>query len=87
MRMFSLAALAAFTWTALVGCAASVSPMPGVELGFDADVDQVGGTVAVNPKDFGCEMAKLISWNAAENALCEPKAPEAPAAPAAPEAL
>ena len=83
MRMVWIALAATFTWTLLVGCAASVSPMPGVEVGFDADVDQVGGTVAVNPKDFGCEMAKLISWNAAENALCEPEAPEAPAAPEA----
>ena len=55
----------------LVGCAASVQPIPGVEVGFDANVDQVGTTVEVNPKSFGCEMAKLVSWNDAENALCE----------------
>ena len=55
---------------ATMGCAASVSPIPGVEVGFDANVDAVGGTVAIDPKSFGCEMAKLVSWNDAENKLC-----------------
>lgn len=55
---------------ALTGCAASIQPVPGVEVGFDADLDAVGGTVAIDPKAAGCETAKAISWNWLENQLC-----------------
>lgn len=55
---------------ATMGCAASVSPIPGVEVGFDANLDAVGGTVAIDPKAAGCESAKAISWNWLENQLC-----------------
>lgn len=77
MRMFSLAAVAAIVWTLITGCAASVQPVPGVEVGFDANVDKVGGTVAVEPKQAGCEFAKAVSWNWLENQMCEPEAPAA----------
>ncbi len=57
----------------LSGCAASISPVPGIEVGFEANPKNVGGTLNVDTKAAGCEGAKAISWNWLENQLCDEK--------------
>tara|TARA_R110000824_G_scaffold238429_2_gene427222 strand:- start:6845 stop:7081 length:237 start_codon:yes stop_codon:yes gene_type:complete len=62
--------LATISILTLTGCAAALSPMPGVEIGVAADLDRVGTTFSFDTKALGCEAAKLVSWNDAENSLC-----------------
>jgi hypothetical protein len=63
--------LTAIAILALSGCAMTLQPVPGVEIGFDASPEAVGGTVAIDPKAAGCESAKAISWNWLEKQLCD----------------
>ncbi len=77
MRVFIIGMAAAAMCYFTVGCAASISPVPGVEVGFDADLDRVGGTVAIDPISAGCETAKAVSWNWLENQLCKEEVPAA----------
>tara|TARA_R110002126_G_scaffold13966_4_gene59472 strand:+ start:2352 stop:2576 length:225 start_codon:yes stop_codon:yes gene_type:complete len=62
---------------AFAGCAASISPVPGVEVGFDARPEMVGVSADVDPKAAGCEFAKATSWNWLENTLCVEEVPAA----------
>ena len=74
MRMVFIGMAAAAMGFLLVGCAASISPLPGVEVGFDARPEAVGGNVSINPQAAGCEFARATSWNWLENQVC-PKEP------------
>ncbi len=53
-----------------VGCAASVSPVPGMSIGFDLAPDNLGTTLQINPLVTGCVVSKSISWNWAEKMFC-----------------
>lgn len=77
MRLFAIICSVIFACYAIcftTGCAAGLSPAPGINFGFSAQPGSVGVGVDLNPISAGCEMAKLISWNWAENSLC-PKVP------------
>ena len=80
MRMLYIGMAAAAMGFLLVGCAASISPVPGVEVGFDARPEAVGGNVSINPQEAGCEFAMATSWNWLENKICpqEPTLSETP---------
>lgn len=75
--MFFIGMAAAAMCYFTVGCAASVSPAPGFEIGFDARPEMVGVTADVDPKAAGCEFAKATSWNWLENNLCVEEVPAA----------
>ena len=74
MRIFWIGLAAVIAWTILTGCASSIKLTEGVEVGVEAGIDKVGGTVEIEPKQAGCDFAKAISWNWLENQLCEPEA-------------
>jgi hypothetical protein len=74
MRMIFIGMAAAAMGYLLVGCAASISPLPGVEVGFDARPEALGGSISIDPRAAGCETAKAISWSWLENQVC-PKDP------------
>ena len=76
MRMLYIGMAAAAMGFLLVGCAASISPLPGIEVGFDARPELVGVRADVDPKAAGCEFAKATSWNWLENTLCVEAAAE-----------
>lgn len=76
MRMIFIGMAAWVMCYFTVGCAASVSPVPGVEVGFDARPEMVGVSADVDPKAAGCEFAKATSWNWLENTLCAEEAAE-----------
>lgn len=67
-------AIAAFLFS-LIGCAASVQPVPGVNLGVDMRPEHVGINANVDPKAAGCEFARATSWNWLENQLCVEEIP------------
>ncbi len=53
------------------GCAASLSPIPGMSVGFDLAPDNFGVGIEVDPLVTGCKVAGVISWNWAENMFCK----------------
>ena len=77
MRMVFIGMAAAAMGYLTVGCAASISPAPGVSVGFDARPEMVGVSADVDPKAAGCEFAKVTSWNWLENTLCVEEVPTA----------
>lgn len=52
------------------GCAAGISPAPGINIGFNARPDAVGVEFDVNPISAGCSLSKLVSWKWAEDQVC-----------------
>jgi hypothetical protein len=81
MRMVWIGLAACTMWSLMVGCAASIQPMPGVSVGVDASVDRVGGSVNVSLQEASCEFAKAVSWNWGEKKLCPDETEQPPSAP------
>lgn len=69
MKNLKMAALSV-VMLLMLGCATSVSPIPGLDIGFSARPEAVGFNLGVNPVTTGCELAKLVSWNYMENLIC-----------------
>ena len=83
MRMFFIGMAAAAMAYLTVGCAAGISPAPGINIGFDARPEMDGVSADVDPKAAGCEFGKVTSWNWLENLLCVEDVPAVEEVPAA----
>ena len=55
----------------LAGCATNFKATDGIEIGFEADAQSVGVGFEFDVFDVGCSLADAVSWNAAENMLCD----------------
>lgn len=90
IRLFVITVFAAVA----VGCAGTFSPMPGMEFGFDASVEEgAHTTIGINRDETSayiasgpCYYSKKFGWSWLEFVSCPPSEdePEADPAPEAP---
>jgi len=55
----------------LTGCATSANLADGIRVDLSAQPDAVGVGLELDPLAAGCSFARAVSWNWAENQVCE----------------
>lgn len=70
MKTIIIAVIAAFS----LACAASISPLPGVNFGFDAQKEGIKLNADIDTAVTGCELAKKVGWEYAINLACKNEA-------------